>query len=60
MGNRGHRLQEKKINNKLKTAGYTIKRLKDNGFVVFKLFNAYAHIDPRRWTILIDPGRTSG
>ena len=30
-----NKLKEKKIGNKVKTAGYTIKRLKDNGFVVF-------------------------
>ena len=53
------KLKEKPISNKLKTAGYTIKRLKDNGFVVLKMFNAYTEADPRRWTILIDPGRSS-
>ena len=53
------KLKEKKISNKLKTAGYTIKRLKDNGYVVFKMFNAYSSNDPRRWTVLIDPGRSS-
>jgi len=53
------RLKEKPISNKLKTAGYTIKRLRDNGFVVLKMFNAYNNQDPRRWTVLIDPGRTS-
>lgn len=52
-------LKEKPISNKLKTAGYTIKRLRDNGFVVLKMFNAYSNADPRRWTILIDPGRSS-
>ena len=53
------RIKVKEISNKLKTAGYTIKRLKDNGFVVLKMFNAYSESDPRRWTILIDPGRSS-
>lgn len=53
------RLKEKKVSNKLKTAGYTIKRLKDNGFVVFKMFNAYSSTDPRRWTVLINPGGES-
>lgn len=51
--------KEKKISNKIKTAGYFIKRLKDSGFVVFKIFNAYGDTDPRRWTILIDPGVSS-
>ena len=53
------KLKEKRISNKVKTAGYTLKRLKDNGFVVFKMFNAYSNIDPRRWTVLIDPGGSS-
>jgi len=47
---------EHKVKNKIKTAGYFIKILKDNGFVVFKMFNAYSSADPRRWTVLVDPG----
>ena len=47
---------EYKVKNKIKTAGYFIKRLKDSGFVVLKIFNAYSDADPRRWTVLIDPG----
>jgi len=47
---------EYKVKNKIKTAGYFIKRLKDSGFVVLKMFNAYSDADPRRWTVLIDPG----
>jgi len=50
---------EHKVKNKIKTAGYFIKRLKDNGFVVFKMFNAYAKSDPRRWSVLVDPGNHS-
>jgi len=53
------KLKEKKVSNKIKTAGYFIKRLKDSGFVVFKMFNAYSESDPRRWTVLVDPGVTS-
>jgi len=45
--------------NKLKTAGYFIKRLRDNGFVVLKIFAFYAKPDPRRWTILVNPGESS-
>ena len=52
-------LKEKRISNKIKTAGYFIKRLKDSGFVVFKIFNAYGATDPRRWTVLVDPGVSS-
>ena len=51
--------KEKRVSNKIKTAGYFIKRLKDSGFVVFKIFNAYSNQDPRRWTVLIDPGVSS-
>ena len=40
--------RDKKISNKIKTAGYFIKRLKDCGFVVFKMFNAYNNENPRR------------
>lgn len=53
------KLKEKKVSNKIKTAGYFIKRLKDSGFVVFKMFNAYSDSDPRRWTVLVDPGIAS-
>ncbi len=59
MANRQDKVRVKRISNKLKTAGYVIKRLKDNGFVVFKMFNAYSESDFRRWSILIDPGRSS-
>jgi len=53
------KLKERQISNKIKTAGYTIKRLRDNGFVTLKIFNAYSDADPRRWSILIDPGVSS-
>lgn len=53
------RKKEKKVSNKISTAGYFIKRLKDSGFVVWKIFNAYNTADPRRWTILVDPGLSS-
>jgi len=46
-------------NNKLKTPGYFIKRLRDNGFVVIRLFSVYAKRDPRRWTVMVNPTETS-
>jgi len=52
-------LREKRVSNKIKTAGYFIKRLKDSGFIVWKIFNAYGDTDPRRWTVLVDPGLCS-
>ena len=45
--------------NKIKTPSYFIKRLRDNGFITFRLFDRYAKQDPRRWTILVDPGGAS-
>mgnify|MGYP001100770130 CR=1 FL=1 len=45
--------------NKLKTAGYFIKRLRDSGFETVRVFNNYTESDPRKWTVLIDPGNSS-
>jgi hypothetical protein len=45
--------------NKVKTAGYVIKRLRDNGFIVIKSFAFFSKADPRIWTILVNPGEAS-
>lgn len=45
--------------NKISTPGYFLKRLKDNNFNTFKIFKNYAESDPRRWTVLVDPGEAS-
>lgn len=45
--------------NKIYTPGYFIKRLRDNNFIVLRVFQDFADHDPRRWTVLIDPGRSS-
>lgn len=45
--------------NKIKTPSYFMKRLRDNGFVVLKIFSGYGPHDPRRWTVLVDPGGSS-
>ena len=45
--------------NKLKTAGYFIKRLKDNDFVTLRIFDKYSESDPRKWTVLVDPDGAS-
>ena len=42
--------------NKLSTQGYFIKRLKDNGYVVWRMFDKYSLGDSRKWTILVNPG----
>jgi hypothetical protein len=45
--------------NKITTQSYFIKRLKDSGYVVYKIFDEYSEADPRNWTVLIDPGCAS-
>ena len=45
--------------NKLKTAGYFIKRLKDAGYVTLRMFDKYGENDTRKWTVLVDPGGAS-
>lgn len=47
------------MKNNVTTQGYFIKRLRDSGFVVVKLFEKYGQHDPRKWTIMVDPGSTS-
>ena len=49
----------KHTKNKLSTPSYFIKRLKDNKFTTFKIFSNYDFADPRKWTILVDPGKSS-
>ena len=49
----------KKEKNNITTPYYFLKRLKDNGFIVIKIFNSYGIQDPRRWTMMIDPGGAS-
>lgn len=46
----------RKQRNKISTPSYFIKRLKDNKFVTFRIFDNFATGDPRRWTILVEPG----
>lgn len=41
--------------NKLTTMGYFIKRLRDSGYVVDKLYTNYSYHDPRAWSVVIDP-----
>jgi len=49
----------KRQQNKIKTPGYFIKRLRDCKFGVLRVFQNFSMSDSRRWTILIDPGNTS-
>lgn len=48
-------MKQKQVKNKITTESYFVKRLKDSKFITYKIFNKYAHSDPRRWTILVDP-----
>jgi hypothetical protein len=45
--------------NKLRTPSYFIKRLRDNGFIVVKLFAIYSKSDPRQWTVMVNPTEAS-
>ena len=42
--------------NKVTTCSYFIKRLRDSGYVVDRLFSEYNKGDARSWTVIIDPG----
>ncbi len=44
------------MKNKLSTLSYFIKRLKDNDFIVWKIFDGYQIGDPRKWTVMVNPG----
>ena len=37
------------MKNKVTTCGYFIKRLRDNGYTVNRIFADYLSEDPRRW-----------
>lgn len=45
--------------NKITTLGYTLKRFRDCGYTANKLFAEYSEVDPRAWTIMINPGGAS-
>lgn len=45
--------------NKITNCSYFIKRLRDCGYVVDRIFDRYAETDPRNWTIILDPGVAS-
>ena len=43
------------MKNKVTTCGYFIKRLRDNGYTVNRIFNEYSREDCRKWTVMVDP-----
>lgn len=45
--------------NKISTLGYFMKRLRDSGFITIRTFNEYSFQDPRKWTVIVDPGNRS-
>ena len=47
------------MGNKLTTLGYFKKRLRDSGYMVDDLFRSYSSMDPRMWTVVIDPNCAS-
>ena len=42
-------------NNNVATQGYFVKRLRDSGFIVLKMFDKFQYFDSRKWTVLVDP-----
>jgi len=49
----------KRQQNKIKTPGYFIKRMRDSGYCVLRVFQQFSVYDPRKWVVLIDPGGAS-
>lgn len=45
--------------NKIDTPGYFIKRLRDAGYIVMRVFDKYAPEDNRKWSICVSPGKES-
>lgn len=45
--------------NKCSTLGYFMKRMRDCGYRVERLFSDYCDSDSRAWTVIIDPERAS-
>lgn len=45
--------------NKITTQGYFLKRLKDAGYYVIRMFDRYSKDDKRKWTIIINPSTDS-
>jgi hypothetical protein len=41
--------------NKITTVSYFIKRLRDCGYIVDKVYDDYSEADPRSWSVIVDP-----
>lgn len=47
------------MKNRIKNLSYFVKRLKDNGYIVWKIMDSYNVGDTRKWTVLVNPGMES-
>lgn len=47
------------MKNKLTKQAYFIKRLRDSGYQVERIFENFSQTDPRSWTIMINPSTAS-
>jgi hypothetical protein len=45
--------------NNIATQGYFIKRLRDAGYYIIRMFDNYAEDDKRKWTVIINPSTDS-
>ena len=45
-----------KTKNNIYTPSYFMKRMKDNGYGTWKMFDKYGPHDSRYWTMILDPG----
>lgn len=45
-----------KTKNNIYTPSYFMKRMKDSGYGIWKIFDKYGPHDSRYWTMMIDPG----
>ena len=52
-------MNESTSKNKITTLSYFVKRLKDSNFNTWKMVDNYAESDPRKWTVLVDPGNAA-
>ena len=47
------------MKNKLAKQAYFIKRMRDSGYQIEKIYDLFSKTDPRAWTIMINPGTAS-
>ena len=45
--------------NKITTQSYFIKKLRDSGYYTDRVYSRYNDDDPRKWTVVINPGTDS-